>query len=72
MKFKNILDPKGQVFSLNKTDKIFKNKSLNNGFCRNDCWNIAETLLKIAEWLLKYCCIYWRFSLFIFGDKVDS
>ena len=37
MKFKNILDPEGQVFSLNKMDKIFKNKSLNSIFCRNDC-----------------------------------
>ena len=37
MKFNNILDPEGQVFSLNKMNKIFKNKSLNNSFCRNDC-----------------------------------
>ena len=26
MKFKNTLDPEGQVFSLNKMDKIFKNQ----------------------------------------------
>ena len=37
MKFKNIPDPDGQIFSLNKMDKIFKNKSLNNSFCKNDC-----------------------------------
>ena len=49
MKFKNIFDPEGQVFSLNKMDKIFKNKSLNNSFYRNDCLNI-RTL---------HCCIYW-------------
>ena len=39
MKFKNILDPEGQIFSLNKMDKVFKNKLLNNSFCRM----IAET-----------------------------
>ena len=55
MKFKNILDPECQVFSLNKVDKIFKNKSLNNSFCRNDCRNI-KTL---------YCCIYWN-SAFLY------
>ena len=37
MKFKNILDPEGQLLSLNKMDEIFKTKSLNNSFCRNDC-----------------------------------
>ena len=37
MKFKNILDPEVQVFSLNKIDKIYKNKLLNNSFYRNDC-----------------------------------
>ena len=26
MKFKNILDPEGQIFSLKKMDKLFKNK----------------------------------------------
>ena len=36
MKFKNILDPVGQVSSLNKMDNIFKIKSLNNSFCSND------------------------------------
>ena len=37
MKFKKILDPEGQVLSLNKMDKVFKNKSLNNSFCGYDC-----------------------------------
>lgn len=42
-------------------DKIFKTKSLNNRCSRNDCSNIR----------MSYTYIYWRFSLFIFDDKVD-
>ena len=61
MKFKNILDPEGQVFSLNKIDKIFKNKSLNNSCRRNACGNIR----------ILYCCIYWRLNFFIIGGRVD-
>ena len=61
MKFKNILDPEGQVYFFNKIDKIFKNKLLNNSGCRNDCGNIK----------ILHCCIYWRFNLFIFGGRVD-
>ena len=62
IKFKKILYPLGQVFCLNKMDKIFKNKSFNNvSCCGNSYWNIR----------ISYS-VFFRFSLFLFGDKVNS
>ena len=57
--FENInLEP---TLHYGRMDEISKNKSSNNSCCRNDCWNMR----------ILYFSTCWKFSLFIFGDKVD-
>ena len=58
MKFKNILDPEGQVYFFNKIDKIFKNKLLNNSGCRNDCRNI-RTVVFTGDSTFLYLLVKW-------------
>ena len=78
LKLKNILEPGGQVFSFNKKNKdILKSKNLEpslhygkmDEMFRNKYWIIVAAEM-IAERIL-HCCIYWRFSLFIFADEME-